>query len=290
MTLKEQKISEIKAILTNYLDDNEEKIIFKEIKAVKTTSLHEYEELYASGVGFCLQGKKEIKVKAEKLIHCEGKLMGAFIPAPVELRIIEASPEKPFLGVGFFLDNERLSKILLRISQIEEITKPKEENPCVVFDEDASEEYVDVLYRLVKLLDKPAELKMLGDQLVDEMYFRILYNTKAEIYKHLLYNKAQFRHISKSVDYIYQNIDKVITVDELADTVNMSVSGFHKKFKDVLNISPLQYIKIVKLDKAKAYLMQGANVSQAAELVGYNSLAQFSREYKRHFGILPSKR
>lgn len=290
MNSKELKVAEIKDILTRYLGEEKEKSIYKELKIYRVNHPDHYEELYASGFGFCLQGEKEVKVKSENFIHSEGRIMGSFIPAPIEFRITKASQEKPFLGVGVFLDEDRLSRILVRISQIEEITKPKEDNPCVVFKEEAGDEYLDVLLRMLKLLDKPAELQMLGDQLLDELYFRVLYNTEAEIYKHLLYNKAQFRHISKSVDYIYQNISKVISVEELADTVNMSVSGFHKKFKEVLNVSPLQYIKIVKLDKAKAHLMQGSNVSQAAGLVGYNSLAQFSREYKRHFGVLPSKR
>ncbi len=68
----------------------------------------------------------------------------------------------------------------------------------------------------------------------------------------------------------------------------MSGSGFHKKFKDVMHLSPLQYAKLIKLNKAQAYIRDGKSVSEAGHMVGYNSPAQFSREYKRQFGVVPS--
>jgi len=74
-----------------------------------------------------------------------------------------------------------------------------------------------------------------------------------------------------------------------AERVNMSASGFHKKFKEIMHVSPLQYAKLIKLDRAKLYWMEGETVSEAGYRVGYNSPPQFSREYKRHFGISPSE-
>jgi len=69
---------------------------------------------------------------------------------------------------------------------------------------------------------------------------------------------------------------------------HMSSSRFHKKFKEVMHLSPLQYAKSIKLNRAKTYLMDGKSVTEASDLVGYNNLGQFSREYKRHFGHAPS--
>jgi AraC-like DNA-binding protein len=80
-----------------------------------------------------------------------------------------------------------------------------------------------------------------------------------------------------------------ISVDELAALVSMSSSGFHKKFREVMHLSPIQYAKQTKLNRAQGYLRQGTTVSQAGSMVGYNSPAQFSREYKRHFGVTPSE-
>ncbi|MHC4435248.1 MAG: helix-turn-helix domain-containing protein, partial [Planctomycetota bacterium] len=76
--------------------------------------------------------------------------------------------------------------------------------------------------------------------------------------------------------------------DELADMVYMGRTSFSDTFIDVMRLSPLQYAKSVKLGKAQSLLKEGKNASEAGYLVGHNSPAQFSREYKRHFGLAPS--
>ena len=81
---------------------------------------------------------------------------------------------------------------------------------------------------------------------------------------------------------------EAVSVDELAGMVNMSTSSFRKTFRDVMHMPPLQYAKAIKLDRAHALIREGKNASEAGYLVGYNSPAQFSREYKRHIGYSPS--
>jgi AraC-like DNA-binding protein len=83
-------------------------------------------------------------------------------------------------------------------------------------------------------------------------------------------------------------MNEPVSVERLANLVNMSTSGFHKNFREVMLQSPLQYAKSVKLFRAQRLIKEGKNASEAGYLVGYNSPAQFSREYKRHFGCAPS--
>jgi AraC-like DNA-binding protein len=90
------------------------------------------------------------------------------------------------------------------------------------------------------------------------------------------------------VEYIHQNLDKPVSVEQLADMVHMSRTSFYENFKEVMHLSPLQYAKSVKLDKAQSLIKEGRKANEAGYLVGYNSPAQFSREYKRHFGYAPS--
>ena len=106
--------------------------------------------------------------------------------------------------------------------------------------------------------------------------------------KYHLQQRGQIHEISKAVEYVHQNLDKSMSIDDLANIVNMSSSGFHKKFKEVMHLSPLQYAKSIKLNKAQTYIVEGKSVSEAGFMVGYNSPAQFSREYKRFFGMAPS--
>ena len=94
--------------------------------------------------------------------------------------------------------------------------------------------------------------------------------------------------ISKAVEHIHRNVDKPVSVDELAKMVHMSRPTFYENFRAVMHISPLQYAKSVKLGRAQALIQEGKKANEAGYLVGYNSPSQFSREYKRHFGYAPS--
>jgi AraC-like DNA-binding protein len=108
------------------------------------------------------------------------------------------------------------------------------------------------------------------------------------ILKHLLQQTGQIQQISKAVEYIHQNLDKSISIDDLASVVNMSNSGFHKKFKEVMHLSPMYYTESIKLNKTRSLILGEIDVSESGYLVGDNSPAQFSREYKRYFGYVLS--
>ena len=87
---------------------------------------------------------------------------------------------------------------------------------------------------------------------------------------------------------IHQNMDQPISVEQLAEMVHMGQTTFYENFRNVMHVSPLQYAKSVKLHKAQTLIQEGKKANEAGYMVGYNSPAQFSREYKRHFGVAPS--
>jgi AraC-like DNA-binding protein len=215
--------------------------------------------------------------------------MALFAPLPVECEILEASPEKPLLGVGIFFDRNRISNLLLKMDMTEKPPfKQDDIKASAIFSGPIKNNLLDATIRLLKTLRSPSEAAILGESIIDEIYFRVLSEEQGGTLKYHLQQRGQIHQISKAVEYVHQNLDKPLFVDELADIVNMSSSGFHKKFKEVMHLSPLQYAKSIKLNKAQTYIMDGKSVSEAGYMVGYNSPAQFSREYKRHFGIVPS--
>jgi AraC-like DNA-binding protein len=123
---------------------------------------------------------------------------------------------------------------------------------------------------------------------VDEIYYRLLCDERGGELRVLLQQRGQVQRISKAVDHIHRNLDQPVSVERLAEMVYMSRTSFYETFRDVMHVSPLQYAKGVKLVRAQALIQEGKNVSEAGYMVGYNSPAQFSREYKRHFGYVPS--
>lgn len=132
-------------------------------------------------------------------------------------------------------------------------------------------------------------MAVLDESLEDELYFRLLSQPANAPLIDFVHNSGKVHQISKAVEFIHQNIQTATSVEELAKQVNMSNSGFQKRFKEVMHISPVQYAKQVKLGRARSLIMQGKSVSAAFNSVGYNNAGQFSREYKRHFGVSPSE-
>jgi AraC-like DNA-binding protein len=246
-------------------------------------------QVYQPGIVLGAQGKKYIYLEGKRYNYCAGNFMTLFMPLPVECEIVEASPKKPLLAAGIVFDRHRLANMMLKMDMIEHTTiKPDVVDASVIFSGPIKDTLLDAAVRLLRTLDSPGEAAILGEAIIDEIYFRILSDEQGGALVYHLQQRGPIHQISKAVEYVHQHLDDPVSVDDLADIVHMSSSGFHKKFKDVMHLSPLQYAKSIKLNKAQTYILEGKNASEAGYMVGYNSPAQFSREYKRHFGFAPS--
>lgn len=247
--------------------------------------------VYPPGLGLIAQGRKKLYLKDGAVDLVGGTYVSVFFPMPVESVILEARPDKPFLGVGLFFDPIRIADMLLKIEKVGNIPSPQSDNGKVsgIFTGLISDNVLDAATRLIKTLDNPTEASVLGQPIVDELYFRILTDEHGGALKYHLQQQGWVQQISSAIEYIHQNLEKSISVDKLAELVNMSQTSFHRKFKEVMHLSPIQYVKLVKLNKAQTYITEGTCVSEAGSRVGYKSSAQFSREYKRHFGRTPSE-
>jgi len=246
-------------------------------------------QLYQPGAGILVQGRKRLTVEGKTYEQHPEQFHCLVTPMPVTFETIEASPDRPLLGIGIFFDRLKLSKLLMRIENSKGGQQHKTiETSSVILTAHPTAKLLETLLRLIKMLSRPLEIEILGEQLEQELYFHILTQPGNGQLLDLLASNGKVRQIAGAVEYINQNLNKNCTIDELAKTVNMSSSGFQKKFKEVMHISPGQYAKQVKLNLAKGLLRSGTTVSQALWQVGYNNAGQFSREYKRQFGVPPS--
>lgn len=238
--------------------------------------------IYGQGIKYCYVGDRRYDFSA-------GNILTLFLPMPLVIESTEATPDEPHLAAGIKLDLSRLTNMLLKIDSVEQTpVRPDSIDTSGIFSAPLKEILLDVVIRLFKTMSSPTQAAILGESIVDEIYFHILMGEQGGTLKFLLQQRGQVQQIAKAIEHIHSNIDKQVSVEDLAGLVNMSNSGFHKKFKEVMHLSPLQYTKSIKLHIAQALLLEGKNASEAGYLVGYNSPAQFSREYKRHFGHVPS--
>ena len=146
------------------------------------------------------------------------------------------------------------------------------------------------LERLLDALDEPLTAKFLCEQIRTEMLFHILCGSCGKAFIQSTTKLKSAGEIYEANSWIKQNYRQSFKVEELAEQWNMSVSQFHQKFKNAVGMGPLQCQKRLRLTEARRLMLdEGKNATEAAFDVGYESLSQFTREYRKMFGSTPSE-
>ena len=153
-----------------------------------------------------------------------------------------------------------------------------------------SEEMREASTRLLTCLRDPLDSKVLGPAAVQEVVYRVMRSEKGRVLYNLTQHHTPYAAVARSLQRIHSDYREALTVEDLARENAMSVSSFHRTFKRVTGDSPLQYLKKIRLDKAKGLLVhENMRVNTVAYEVGYESPSQFSREFKRYFQVPPSE-
>ncbi|WP_321532334.1 helix-turn-helix domain-containing protein [uncultured Desulfuromonas sp.] len=149
----------------------------------------------------------------------------------------------------------------------------------------------DAVIRLLKCLHSEADALVLGSGLIREIIYRALCGTQASsLYALAAQDDGSFARISKTLHLIHRQCSRKLDVDQLAGVAGMSASTFHRAFKEITSESPIQYLKKVRLNKARDLIeREHMKVYIAADKVGYESSSQFSRDFKRFFGVSPAE-
>ncbi|TWF59174.1 AraC family transcriptional regulator [Neorhizobium alkalisoli] len=153
-----------------------------------------------------------------------------------------------------------------------------------------NDEFLDAWVRMLRLMKRPDEIAVLAPAYEREILFRVLQGPLGWMLRDIATPDAALSRISVAIQWIRQNFATPLRVEALAEMAALSVSAFHRHFKAVTALSPIQYQKQVRLLHARTLLMAGeGNATSVAFHVGYESPNQFSREYARQFGLPPSK-
>jgi AraC-like DNA-binding protein len=148
----------------------------------------------------------------------------------------------------------------------------------------------DATIRLLQAISDPQDKMVLAPMIKKEIIYRVLQGEKGEILQAFARSNRRYFRIAKVLQKIHETYSNDFDIENLAKELDMSSSSFHSSFKAVTDTSPLQYIKNVRLHKARTFMIQdGLNANLAAMQVGYESPSQFNREYKRLFGVTPAK-
>lgn len=232
-----------------------------------------------------LQGAKDVGTNAKTITVRAGQSLIVSHALPVLSRITEAAPDLPYVALVFPLDLDLLRSLAPAVlpSSVSRASEPFSIHLC-----DTDEEIEDALRRYFSQCETDAARRLLAPITAREIHARLLMGPHGETLHRLLWHESTASRIFQATRDIQTHLAKTIVVKELARDVGMSSSAFFEQFKAVTGTSPLQYQKDLRLLRARDALQtSSAKVSEIAFGVGYESSAQFSREYSRKFGRSP---
>ncbi len=240
--------------------------------------------IYEPMLCLVLQGAKEVMIGERLLRYDPAGYFVASLELPASARIVEASPEKPYIATALALDRETLAALL------PDCPAPQPVGDIAAFGvSPVTPPLLDAWARLLGLLDTPRDIPVLAPLIECEILYRLLQGPQGAVLRHIASADSRLSQVRQAIAWLRANFDRPIRIEALAGQAGMSAASFHRHFKAATAMSPLQYQKRLRLEQARRLLMADADAARAAYRVGYESASQFSREYARLFGAPPAR-
>ena len=247
--------------------------------------------VYKPSIHLVLSGSKNVIINDKVHELCSGNFMSIYVQDPIFCQITKASNDEPFLCVIIDIELYNFCDISMTLNIDDDLLESVESavsNSIKVGYVDES--LLDIVRRLLELQSSPDDIEYLSKIIMKEFYYRIASKKNSANFIQPFFNSTDSVKIIKIINDMKTKIDQPYIVEKMANEANMSVSKFHREFKRVTSVSPIQYLKKLRLTKAR-YIMisykKGA--SYAASIVGYESLSHFCRDYTKLFGSSPKK-
>ncbi len=234
-----------------------------------------------------VQGAKCLTLGGQDLEYGVGDYLVVALDLPVLSRTTKASVAEPFLGLGMTLNSQTLRELLARI----DVTPPEPRGGarCVAVLS-ASADLLDATLRLLRLLERPEDIPAMAPLIEQEILYRLLTGPFGPRLFQLALVDSQSSRIAKAIAWLRANFTEPLHIEELAEHVGMSVSSFHHHFKVSTAITPMQFQKQMRLHEARRLMLfEEFDAGSAGYQVGYQSSSQFSREYRRMYGLSPRR-
>ncbi|MBW3500768.1 AraC family transcriptional regulator [Janthinobacterium sp. NKUCC08_JDC] len=242
-------------------------------------------------VAIIAQGAKDVTLGTETFHYSRMQYLLTSVDLPVQVRVVEASVDKPHLCVVLGIDIADVAALLDSESGSDNVAQQKI-LPATrgISVSDVSAELLDAMLRLVRLLDKPGEIATLAPLIRRELTYRLLNGPVGARLRHMALASSQSHQVGQAIDWIKHNYCEPLRIEHLAGMANMSMSSLHHHFKAITAMTPMQYQKLLRLQEARRLmLVEQIDAGTAGYRVGYASESQFSREYSRQFGRAPMR-
>jgi AraC-like DNA-binding protein len=228
------------------------------------------------------QGAKRLAIGDRVYDYRPGQYLVASVDLPITGHYTHASPDEPALGFGLILRPSAIAPLVLNADAASA--------PPGIGVADASPELLDAVVRMVRLLDSPDDRDVLAPMIEREILWRLINGPLGQSVRQIGLTDSSLTHVSRAVRWISEHFNQPFRVEDLARSCGMSTSAFHRNFQAVTALSPIQFQKQIRLQESRLLLLTGADdVATVGYRVGYDSASQFSREYRRQFGLAPGR-
>jgi AraC-like DNA-binding protein len=238
------------------------------------------------------QGAKRSVLGNRAFDYAAGQFLVVTVDLPLTSQIAMASTSSPFLAASLPLDAGTIAELILDSRQA---PSPVREGPGTGSPDgpalsvsDAGPELIDAVVRLLRLADSPGDRQILGPAVRREIHWRLLTGPQGGLVRQVGLAGSRVSVVSLAIAWIKDHYDEVIRMEDLAAGVHLSVSALNRHFRAATSMSPLQYQKQIRLQRARVKLLADpSDIAGVGHSVGYASVSQFTREYRRMFGAPP---
>lgn len=242
--------------------------------------------VFSPGICILVNGCKRAYLRDKVHIYDAGYYFCCTMPMPIEAEIQSASKDDPVLGMLITLESSTLSEIAIEFEAASATSRSITANEFVpglaVVERNAL--FNEAALKLLQLVGDRNALNVLGKGRLREVFFAVLTGGAGPMVRQTF---GVGNKIAKSIQFVRENLRESITIEDMANQAGMSRAVFHRKFKGATTLSPLQFVKNLKLNDAAMRIASGMTISEAADLSGYASTSQFSREFRRQYGASP---
>jgi AraC-like DNA-binding protein len=241
--------------------------------------------LYDPGIVIVCQGRKTGYFGDRLYVYDAQHYLAVSVPVPFDMET-DASPAQPLLALYLHLDFALAAELTL---QIDRHAAGHVAAPQSMMSSPMDADMRASILRFLEALNRPLEAAILGPALLRELYFRVLTGPQGSPLRDALAMKGQYGKIGHALRRIHAGFGEALTLTELAAAAGMSIPSFHTHFKAITQTSPMQYVKSTRLHQARLLMVrQDLTADAASHAVGYTSASQFSREFRRLFGLTPA--
>jgi AraC-like DNA-binding protein len=241
--------------------------------------------MYEPSICLVAQGAKRVLLGDDAYVYDAHHFLITSVDLPTVWQIIEASREKPCLGLMMKLDQREISQLMVD----SHLPPPRaQQSSRGMATGEVTLGLLTAFQRLIDLLAEPTDIPILAPIIQREISYRLLMGDQGARLRQMASAGSQSHQIARAIDWLKGNFTRSLCIDDLATQVNMSTSTFHHHFRALTAMSPLQYQKWLRLNEARRLMLtERLDATNAAFQVGYESPSQFSREYSRLFGAPP---